>query len=119
MNAILPTASNSLPSRLYAPDGVKAISALSGAPEDQTAIQVALFLAALAGPRGGLAGLGGEVQPIGSSVVSVGGDSPEQAQLTELLSAPLQYLQTDLIDYSSRVDPGLRDRLATTLADPH
>ncbi len=80
---------------------------------------MALFLAALTGPRGGLVGLGGEVQPIGSSAISVGGDSPEQERLTELLFSPLRYLQEDLIDYSRRVEPGLRDRLATTLADPH
>jgi hypothetical protein len=52
-------------------------------------------------------------------MISVGGDSPEQARMTELLFAPLRFLQEDLIDYSHRVEPKLRDRLATLLADPH
>lgn len=52
-------------------------------------------------------------------MISVGGDSPEQARLTELLFAPLRFLQEDLIDYSRRVEPTLRERLATSLADPH
>ncbi|MDF1658755.1 MAG: hypothetical protein P1U58_14165 [Verrucomicrobiales bacterium] len=97
---------------------VAALAALSGATEVQSAIQAASILASLAGPRGGLVGLGGEVQPIGSSMISVGGDSPEQARLTELLISPLRYLQEDLIDYSARVDPSLRNQLAATLADP-
>lgn len=100
-------------------EAVAALAALSGATQVQAAIQAASFLASLAGPRGGLVRLGGEVQPIGSSVISVGGASPEQARLTELLYSPLRYLQEDLIDYSARVDPSLRDRLATKLADPH
>lgn len=52
-------------------------------------------------------------------MISVGGDSPEQARMTELLFSPLRFLQEDLIDYSRRVEPELRDRLATLLADPH
>lgn len=52
-------------------------------------------------------------------MISVGGDSTEQARLTELLFAPLRFLQEDLIDYSRRVEPKLRDRLANSLADPH
>lgn len=100
-------------------EAVAALAAMSGTTEVQAAIQAAGFLASLAGPRGGLVGFGEEVQPIGSSIISVGGDSPEQARLTELLFSPLRFLQEDLIDYSARVEPGLRDRLATTLADPH
>lgn len=52
-------------------------------------------------------------------MISVGGDSTEQARLTELLVGPLRFLQEDLIDYSRRVEPKVRDRLATSLADPH
>lgn len=100
-------------------EAVSALAVLSHNSEVQTAIQATNFLAALAGPRGGLVGLGGEVHPIGSSMISVGDDSAEQARLTELLFAPLRFLQVDLIDYSARVDPKLRNRLATSLADPH
>ena len=52
-------------------------------------------------------------------MIRVGGASTEQARLTELLFAPLRFLQEDLIDYSRRVEPKLRDRLANSLADPH
>jgi len=100
-------------------DAVAALAALSGATKVQAAIQAANFLAALTGPRGGLVCLGEEVQPIGASMISVGGDSPEQARMTELLFSPLRFLQEDLIDYSQRVEPKLRDRLAILLADPH
>ncbi len=100
-------------------DAVAAIAALSGTTKVQAAVQAANLLAALTGPRGGLVCLGEEVQPIGASMISVGGDSPQQARLTELLVSPLRFLQEDLIDYSRRVEPKLRDRLATSLADPH
>lgn len=98
---------------------VAALAVLSGNSEVQTAIQVTIFLASLAGPRAGLVTLGGEVQPIGSSLISVGGASPSQVKLTELLFGPLRYLQTDLIEQSRRVPPDLLNRLSTTLADPH
>jgi hypothetical protein len=100
-------------------EAVAALAALSGATKVEAAIQAANFLAALTGPRGGIVCLGEEVQPIGASMISVGGDSPEQARMTELLVSPLRFLQEDLIDYSRRVEPKLRDRLATSLADPH
>ena len=100
-------------------DAVAALAALSGTTKVQAAVQAANFLAALTGPRGGLVCLGEEVQPIGAGMSSVGGDSTEQARLTELLFAPLRFLQEDLIDYSRRVEPKLRDRLANSLADPH
>lgn len=100
-------------------EAVAALAVLSGATEIQAAIQATNFLAALAGPQGGLVGLGGEVHPIGSSMISVGSDSPEQTRLTELLFSPLRYLQRDLMDCSSRVEPELLERLATSLSDPH
>jgi hypothetical protein len=100
-------------------EAVAALAALSGATKVEAAIQAANFLAALTGPRGGIVCLGEEVQPIGASMISVGGDSPEQARMTELLVSPLRFLQEDLIDYSRRVEPKVRDRLATSLADPH
>ena len=98
---------------------VAALAVLSGNSEVQTAIQVTIFLASLAGPRAGLVTLGGEVQPIGSSLISVGGASPSQVKLTELLFGPLRFLQDDLIEQSRRVSPDLLNRLSTTLADPH
>lgn len=100
-------------------DAVAALAELSGTTKIQAAVQAANFLAALTGPRGGLVCLGEEVQPIGASMISVGGDSPEQARLAEMLFSPLRFLQEDLIDYSRRVEPKLRDRLAASLADPH
>ena len=96
-----------------------ALSALSGVENDGAAIQAALLLASLAGPRAGLVTLGGEVQSIGSSLISIGGESPAQARLTELLFSPLRYLQDDLIEYGRRVSPEVLDRLSSALADPH
>lgn len=100
-------------------DAVAALAGLSGTSEVSAAIQSCNFLAALAGPRGGLVGLGGEVHPIGTSMISLGADSPAQARLTELLISPLRYLQEDLIEYNRRVDPGWLSRMSTMLVDPN
>ena len=100
-------------------DTISTLATLAGTTRTGAAIQAAHFLSALAGPRAGLVTLGGEVQPIGSSMISVGGASPSQVKLTELLFGPLRFLQEDLIEQSLRVSPNLLNRLSATLADPH
>lgn len=100
-------------------DIISTLAILAGTTRAGTAIQAANFLSALAGPRAGLVTLGGEVQPIGSSMISVGGASPSQGKLTELLFGPLRFLQDDLIEQSRSVPPDLLNRLSETLADPH
>jgi len=106
MNTTTSRIDSSAPVKADDPPGfgpaVETLATLSDTSIDQAAIQAALTIAALAGPRACLVTLGGEVQPIGSSLISVGGDSPEQARLTELLFGPLRNVQGDLIECSRR-----------------
>ena len=87
------------------PNAIRALSILSGVPDDEVAVQVAAVLTALGGPHAGLMTLGDEFQPVGFHLLSLGRDSARQRRLTELLLQPLRFLQEDLLTYS-RLAPG-------------
>lgn len=97
---------------------VGALATLANVPAEQAALQAAVVLAALAGPRAGLVTLGGEFQPVGINILSTGGDTPEQARLVNLLFAPLRFLQDDLHDYSRRVRDEVADRMTARFTGP-
>ena len=84
---------------LHAPT-ISALSTLSGVSEQDAAVQAALILTFLVGPRAGLVTMGGEFQPVGANMISVAGDSPGQARLSR-----------------RRTPPGLLEELSTKLAD--
>ena len=82
------------------PKSIKALSILSGVPEEEVAVQIAAVFTSIGGPHAGLMTLGDEFQSIGFNLLHLGGASGQQRRLTDLLFQPLRFLQEDLTEYS-------------------
>lgn len=87
------------------PKSITALSALSGLPEEDVAIQVAGLFSAIGGPHAAINTVGDEFQPIGFDLLHVGGDSPRQSRLVDLMFQPLRFIQEDLLEFSRLASP--------------
>lgn len=88
-----------------APDSITALSALTGVPEEEVALQVACVFTAIAGPHAALNTYADEFQPVGFNLLHLGGDSPRQRRLADLLFQPLRFIQEDLLEFSRLASP--------------
>ncbi|MCG8602261.1 MAG: hypothetical protein MI807_19100 [Verrucomicrobiales bacterium] len=97
------------------PNSITALSTLSGVPEEEVAIQVACVFTAIAGPHAALNTYADEFQPVGFHLLHLGGDSPRQHRLADLLFQPLRFIQDDLLEFSRLASPEHLDWMSEAL----